>query len=143
MLLQDVDMNTVEKLGVQFLKTVCDEAGFPVDQKYKTPQLARTCVLVTSNFRIHDVLPEDLKGRNEHLAALRRRFWEVSAEAFLRVLGIKLLSRYEITQLKKAGNQDPRKLFMAWDYARDMPTGCPMRDPEHYQAMIKNAYYGG
>jgi hypothetical protein len=31
-LLQDLDHEVVEKLGVQFLKTICDEAGFPIDQ---------------------------------------------------------------------------------------------------------------
>lgn len=142
MLLQDMDMNIVEKLGIQFLKTVCDEAGFPVDQKYKTPQLARTVVLVTSNFRITDTIPEDIKGRNEHLSALRRRFWEISADSLLRILGVKLLSRYEIAQLKKAGNMDPRKLFLSWDYARDMPTGVPLREAVDFQQMVKNAYYG-
>ncbi|KAK1930062.1 hypothetical protein P3T76_014296 [Phytophthora citrophthora] len=48
-LLQDLDHDCVEKLGVQFLKTICDEAGFPIDQKYKACQLARTTVLVSSN----------------------------------------------------------------------------------------------
>ncbi|KAF0683640.1 Aste57867_24312 [Aphanomyces stellatus] len=51
-ILEDLDMDNVEKLTVQFLKTICDEAGFPIDQKYKTPQLAPTTVLVTSQYSI-------------------------------------------------------------------------------------------
>lgn len=143
MLLQDVDHAVVEKLGVQFLKTVCDEAGFPVDQKYKTPQLARTTVLVTSNFTLGDVMPDDMRGRNENMAALTRRFWIVKVNDLLRALSIKMLSRYELTQLKKEGNQDPAKLFLSWDYLRDVPTGEPLAKPEELQAMIKQLYYGG
>jgi len=162
-LLQDVDHQTVEKLGVQFLKTICDEAGFPIgrlivtqlgphfitynryfipDQKYKTPQLTRTTALVSSNFGISDVLPEDMKGRNENLAALHRRFYEINVNDFLRLLGVKLLSKYEIKGLKLSGNQDPRKLFMSWDYLRNIPTGDPLPTAEELQQTVKNAYYG-
>ena len=72
-LLQDVDHQSIEKLGIQFFKSICDEAGYPIDKKYQTPQIVRLCVLVTSNFSISEVVPEDLKGRRESLAALRRR----------------------------------------------------------------------
>ena len=67
--LEDLDHEAVEKLSINFLKTLCDEAGFPIDQKYKTPQLVRSTILVTSNFTIDDVLPEDMPGRRENLAA--------------------------------------------------------------------------
>lgn len=141
-LLQDVDHQTIEKLGVQFFKSICDEAGYPIDQKYKTPQICRLCVLVSSNFSIGDVLPEDLKGRNENLGALRRRFFEVNIRDLLPVLGLKLISKYEINQLKKAGNTDPTKLFMSWDYLRDAPTGEPLKEPSYYQEVIRTKYYG-
>lgn len=141
-LLQDLDYATVEKLGVQFLKTICDEAGFPIDQKYKSCQLVRTTVLVSSNFSLSDVLPEDMKGRNENLSALRRRFFEVNIRDFLRLLGLKLLSKYEIKGLKLRGNQDPRKLFMTWDYLRDIPTGEPIPQTAVLQQLVKDAYYG-
>lgn len=140
-LLQDVDHMAFEKLGTQFFKSICDEAGYPIDQKYKTPQICRLVVLVTSNFKIGDVLPEDLKGRNENLAALRRRFYEIEVERFLQFLGLKLLSKYEICQLKKSGNTDPRKLFMSYDYLRDTPTGEPLKDAEYYQELVKSQYY--
>nr|WMB57093.1 NS1 [Rhinopithecus-associated parvovirus] len=141
-LCQDVDHNVMEKLGVQFFKSICDEAGYPIDQKYKTPQICRLVVLVSSNFNIHDVLPEDLKGRNENLTALRRRFFEINIKDLLPVLGLKLLPKYEIQQLKKEGNTDPTKLFMDWDYLRDTPTGEPIKSAEHYQQLVKDKYYG-
>lgn len=142
MLLQDVDHATVEKLGVQFLKTICDEAGFPVDQKYKTPQLARTTVLVTSNFTLEEVVPEDMKGRVENLNALKRRFWHVHVGDMLRALGLKVLSKYELAALKRVGNNDPRKCFIPWDYLRDCPLGEPLKEAEEYAAILRDKYYG-
>ena len=112
-----------------------------MDQKYKTPQIERLTILITSNFQIHDVLPEDIPGRRENLQAIQRRFFQVNIYSLLRTLGIKLLSKYEITQLKKQGNTDPKAIFMSWDYLRDIPTGDPLKEPEAYQQMIKDAYY--
>lgn len=140
-LLQDVDHGVVERLGPQFFKSICDEAGYPIDQKYKTPQIERLCVLITSNFTIGDVLPEDMKGRRENLAAIQRRFFQVNIRDLLPVLGLKMISKYEIAQLKRAGNVDPKALFMSWDYLRDAPTGDPLKEPEHYQQVIKDHYY--
>ena len=140
-LLQDVDHNSVERLGVQFFKSICDEAGYPIDQKYETPQIVRLCILITSNFTIEDVLPEDMKGRRENLAALTRRFFMVNIRDLLPILGLKLLPKYEIQQLKKAGNTDPTKIFMTWDYLRDCPAGEPIKEPEHYQAIVREKYY--
>ena len=140
-LLQDVDHGTVERLGAQFLKSICDEAGYPVDQKYKTPQIERLTVLITSNFTIRDVMPEDMPGRRENLQAMERRFFIVNIRDLLPVLGLKLLSKYEITQLKKAGNTDPSAIFMSWDYLRDAPTGDALKTATEYQQIIKDHYY--
>lgn len=141
-LLQDVDHQSMEKLGVQFFKSICDEAGYPIDQKYKTPQIVRLCVLVTSNFSINDVVPEELKGRRENLSALRRRFWEINIRDLLPLLGLKLLSKYEIATLKKEGNLDPSKIFITWDYLRDCPVGEPLKSAEYYQEIIRSKFYG-
>ena len=140
-LLQDVDHACVERLGVQFLKSICDEAGYPIDQKYKTPQIQRLCVLVSSNFPLAEVVPHDMPGRRENLAALQRRFFHVNIRDLLHLLGLKLLSRYEIQQLKKEGNTDPSAIFMAWDYLRDAPTGEPLKEAAYYQQLIKDAFY--
>lgn len=184
-LLQDVDHNSFEKLGTQFFKSLCDEAGYPIDQKCtctsidddegitkcypkcescvdfqlyraiydhscrysyvstdKTPQICRLTVLVSSNFHIADVVPEDLKGRNENLVALHRRFYQINIATLLQVLGLKLLNKFEINQLKKQKNTDPRKLFITWDYLRDEPMGEELKPAEHYQQIIRDKYYG-
>ena len=140
-LLQDVDHNVMDNLGVQFFKSVCDEAGYPIDAKYKTPQIARLTILISSNFTIEDVVAEEIKGRRENITALQRRFWQVNIRDLLPILGVKLLSKYEITQLKKAGNLDPRKIFLAYDYLRDVPTGLPLATAEEYQKIIKDHFY--
>lgn len=140
-LLEDLDHEAVDRLGLNFLKTICDEAGFAIDQKYKTPQLARTTVLVTSNFTIPDIIPYDQPGVEENKAALLRRFWHVNVYSVLRLLGLKLLPKFERNVLKQQGNTDSSKLFMSWDYVQDMPTGLPLKTPAEYQIMIKDAYY--
>jgi len=139
-ILEDLDHEAVERLSINFLKTICDEAGFAVDQKYKTPQLSRTTVLVTSNFEIHQIVPEG-KGIEETNAALYRRFWHVRIDNFLRLLGVKLLPRWDRTKLQREGNADPRKLFQSWDYTTDLPTCEPLKTSEEYQQIIKDAYY--
>lgn len=144
-MLEDLDHDAVDQLSTNFLKTLCDESGFPIDQKYKTPQLTRSTILVTSNFTIAQIIGQsdecNVFGREANKAALQRRFWEVNAYEFLRLLGLKLLPKYEITMLKKAGNTDPSKLFYAYDYLANVPTGLPLKKPEEYADMIKEAYY--
>lgn len=142
-ILEDLDSNNVERLGVQFLKTICDEAGFPIDQKYKTPQLTRATILVTSNQDIDNLINgcDDIKDLENTKRALRRRFLHLRVDALLRILGIKLINEYERKQLKKEGNEDPSKLFLSWNYNLDAPTGLPLKNPEEYQQMIRDFYY--
>lgn len=159
-LLEDLDYEAVDRLSINFLKTICDEAGFSIgkiscttlgprnysrtttiiDQKYKTPQLTRTTCLVTSNFTISEILTET-KGIEVTKAAFYRRFWHVCITELLRLLGIKLLPKFERNKLKKEGNDDTAKLFMGWDYLTDSPTCTPLRSPEEYQKIIKDHYY--
>lgn len=139
-MLEDLDHEGVERLSINFIKTICDEAGFAIDQKYKTPQLARTTVLVTSNFQIGDVVP-DGQGIEENKAALYRRFWHINIYALLRLLGLKLMPKFDRQQLQREGNTEPGKLFLAWDYATDLPTGLPIESPEVYQQLIKDSFY--
>lgn len=141
-MLEDLDHEAVERLSINFIKTICDEAGFAIDQKYKTPQLSRTCVLVTSNFQIGDLIPVDTGGYEENKAALLRRFWHINIYGLLRLLGLKLRPKSERNDLKKSGNSDVSKLFISWDYMVDGPTGLPLKKPEEYQEIIKNSYYG-
>jgi len=145
-MLEDLDHDAVDRLTTNFLKTLCDETGFAIDQKYKTPQLTRSSILVTSNFTISEIICQsdeaNVFGKEANKNALLRRFWSVEAKEFLRILGLKLIPKYEIQMLKKAGNTDPGKLFMSWDYLSDTPTGEPIKEPAHYSQVIKDTYYG-
>ena len=144
-ILEDLDHDAVDKLSINFIKTICDEAGFAIDQKYKTPQLARASILVTSNFTIPEVCYENGNmnphGVKENCAAIMRRFWMIRIDELLRLLGLKLLPRYELNMLKKSGNNEPGKLFIAWDYLTDMPTCQPIQGPDFYAKLIKDSYY--
>lgn len=144
-LLEDLDHDAVDKLSTNFLKTLCDEAGFPVDQKYKTPQLSRSTILVTSNFTIPDVIGNSTEsnvfGKQQNMAAILRRFWHLDIREFLRVLQLKLISTYEINMLKKEGNTDPAALFMTWNWETSTPLCEPLKTPEEYAKKIKDHYY--
>ena len=139
-MLEDLDHANVEKLGIQFLKTLCDESGFPIDQKYKTPQLTKSTILVTSNFQINDVVPEG-KGVDETKMALNRRFLHLRVDQMLKILGLKLIPAHERRQLKLAGNNDPKAIFMTYNYIHDCPTGEDVKEPEYYQDLILDIYY--
>lgn len=158
--MEDLDHEAVDRLGINFIKTVCDEAGFSVDQvsvllreaitydetlrfllqKYKTPQPARATILVTSNFTIPFIIP-DGKGIEENKAALMRRFYHVRIDAFLRFIGVKLLPKEERCKLNKDGNNDVSKLFISWDYMQDAPLCTPIQSPEFYRQAIRDIYY--
>jgi len=139
-ILEDLDHEAVQKLSINFIKTICDEAGFAVDQKYKTPQLAKTSVLVSSNFTIRDLVPEGA-GFDKNLAAICRRFWQVNIYELLRLLQLKLVPKPQIAQLKAEGNNDMSKLFMDWDYLTDSPTGKELKKPSEYQQTIRDYFY--
>lgn len=145
-MLEDLDHEAVERLSINFIKTLCDEAGFAVDQKYKTPQLSKTCVLVTSNFTIPEIIPEGKngvsKGIEQNKAALLRRFWHIRIDALLRLLHLKLLPKYDLKKLEAEGNIDSSRLFITYDYLQDRPMCTPLREPSHYQDVIRSTYYG-
>jgi hypothetical protein len=140
-MLEDLDHDAVDKLGMQFLKTICDEGGFPIDQKYKTPQLTRSTILVTSNFRLPDIVPPETKGYQVTIQALLRRFFHVRIDNLLRLLGLKLVNEFDRKRLKREGNDDVSKLFMSYDYVQDCPSGLPLEDPEHYRQLILDSFY--
>jgi replication-associated recombination protein RarA len=142
-MLEDLDANNLEKLGIQFLKTICDEAGFPIDQKYKTPQLTRTTILVTSNSDIDMCLNsmDDVKDMESTKNALKRRFFQIRIDELKRLLGIKMISDYERKALRKEGNEDQSKLFLDWNYRLDCPTGLPLKNTEQYREIIRDFYF--
>lgn len=142
-MLEDLDSNNLEKLGVQFLKTICDEAGFPIDQKYKTPQLTRATVLITSNQDLDSLVNcvDDLKCIEVTKSALKRRFLQIRVDQLQRLLNVKLINEYERKMLKKEGNEDSAKLYLDWNYHLESPTGLPLKKPEEYQELIRQFYY--
>lgn len=139
-MLEDMDHEAVKTLTINFLKTVCDEAGFPVDQKYKTPQLARTTVLVSSNFTIRDLVPEGA-GFDQNLTAISRRFWQIQIYELLRLLQLKLVPKVQLNELKKVGNNDMSKVFIDYDYLTNTPTGKKVKEPIEYQQIIRDYFY--
>lgn len=139
-MLEDLDHEAVDKLSINFLKTICDEAGFAIDQKYKTPQLARTTVLVSSNFTLQDVVPEG-PGYHQNLPAIARRFWQIKIYELLRLLQLKLVDKATRAELKKEGNTDMSKLFLDWDYVTDVPTGKQLKQPMEYQQLIRDYFF--
>lgn len=140
-ILEDLDHNAVQKLDLNFIKTICDESGFSYDRKYKTAELARTTVIVTSQFTIKCIIENVLAHNESQEHALRRRFWEINAYELQRILSIKLRNAYELKMLKKEGNEDPSKCFMPWNYAEDMPSLRPMPTVEEAQQLVRDAYY--
>lgn len=139
-IMEDLDHEAVERLSINFIKTICDPQGFAIDQKYKSCQLATTSVLVTSNFTISDVVP-DTKGVEANKAALLRRFFHLRIDKLLQLLQLKIIPKWDQKKLKAEGNNDYGKLFITWDYITDRPLCTPIQAPEYYQKLIKDYYY--
>lgn len=142
-MLEDLDHEACERLGINFIKTICDEAGFPIDQKYKTPQLIQATCLVTSNFTINEILSQQERpvGLEENLPALLRRFYHVRIDELLRLLQLKLIPKWDRIKLQKEGNSDSSKLFMTYDYVADTPMCVPVKTPDAYQETIRDHFY--
>nr|UQB76434.1 nonstructural protein [Flumine parvovirus 12] len=142
-LLEDLDHAAVENLGLNFIKTMCDESGFTFDQKYKAGQRSVTTVLISSQFDIANILDHLDKQIEigEQGKALRRRFMEIHSNDLQRLLGIKLKNRYELGLLKQSGNTEVSKCYYAWNYVENMPSLRAIPSPEECQALIREAYY--
>lgn len=142
-MLEDLDHQAVDRLGMNFLKTICDEAGFPIDQKYKTPQMIKAICLVTSNFTINEILSQQERpvGLSQNLPAMLRRFYHVRIDELLRLLELKLIPKWDRIKLQKEGNNDASKLFMTYDYVADVPKCEALKTPQDYQEVIRNHFY--
>lgn len=142
-ILEDLDHQAVDRLGINFIKTLCDEAGFPIDQKYKTPQMIKTTVLVTSNFTINQLVAqqEHTAGLEQNIAALLRRFMHIRIDALFQLLGLKLIPKWDRVKLQKDGNTDLSRLFITWDYISDTPLCTEVKEPTYYQHLIRDYYF--
>lgn len=142
-ILEDLDYEAVDRLSINFLKTLCDKQGFAIDQKYKTPQLTRSTILVTSNFSIPELLEasDDRCGLEITKVAILRRFFHVRIDNFLRLLNLKMVPKWDQKKLQEEGNNDLAKLFVTWDYVSDSPMCEPVKTPAYYQTLIKEQFY--
>ena len=86
-------------------------------------------------------MPSTGPGMDETKVAMHRRFLQVNVWDLLKLLRLKLLNKYELNLLKKRGNTDPSAIFFEFDWLRNCPTGEPVKDPEHYQQLILDAFY--
>lgn len=132
-MLEDLDHEAIMLLKIQFMKTLCDEAGFCVDQKFKSCQLHRTSVLVTSNFNIRSLVPDGI-GHEESYMALKRRFKEICIHDLLVDLGIKMVSAEQRRLNRKLGSEDC--IFERYDWKNHVHVEEPMYTPEELQARL-------
>lgn len=103
-LINDLDLCGMSRLGVDHLKELCDPQGFNANKKYAGGDVINpSLVIVTSNFTIGDCLQPDMPGRHEQIIALRRRFRMVLADDFIRENGVVMCTKEEIEYSKKVG----------------------------------------
>lgn len=109
-LINDLDLQGMSRLGIDHLKELCDPQGFNANKKYAGGDVINpSLVIITSNFAMGDCLQPDMPGRHEHLIALRRRFRMVDADTFIRENGLMLCSKEEIEFAKRVGLWDDFK----------------------------------
>lgn len=105
--LNDLDIQGLKALGIQHLKELCDPQGFNANVKYAGGEIINpTKIVVTSNFRIEEVVPPQTPGVEQQRNALRRRFREVDIRRFLDEQGLMLVSPAEVELAKSCGLWD-------------------------------------
>lgn len=139
--MEDVDPETFDRLGIQFFKTICDERGYPIDQKYKSPQPIKINAIISSNHSIKECISADTVGYEVTAAALERRYWQINIFDLLKLLNLKLLSKKELMWMKKCGNEDAAACFLTWDYINNGPLGEHLKTPEEYRSILRDYYY--
>lgn len=101
--LNDLDIQGMRELGIQHLKELCDPQGFNANVKYAGGEIINpSLVVVTSNFKIEDVVPPQTPGVEVQRNALRRRFRQVEISRFLRERSLMLVSKEEIELAKSS-----------------------------------------
>lgn len=122
-LINDLDIIGMSRLGCDHLKELCDPQGFNANKKYAGGEVINpSLVIVTSNFTISECLQPDMPGRHEQTIALRRRLRMVSADEFIREQGLMLCSPSEVEFAKQSGLWNDHKykcLFKPIQYAND------------------------
>lgn len=116
--LEDVGPEAFENIGMEQLKQWADPShGYTVSMKYGAPIYGVTLpIVVTSNYRPSQLLPDDLKYPTTELFALERRFEVIHIDELLNREGIRLRRKSELIALRKAKNADFSAVF---EYTRD------------------------
>lgn len=111
--LEDIGPEAFENLGMEQLKQWADPShGYTVSMKYGAPIYGVTLpLIVTSNYRPSQLLPDDLKYPTTELQALERRFEVVSIAQLLERENLKLRPKSELVALRKAKNADFGAVF--------------------------------
>lgn len=111
--LEDIGPEAFENLGMEQLKQWADPShGYTVSMKYGAPIYGVTLpLIVTSNYRPSQLLPDDLKYPTTELQALERRFEVVSITQLLERENLKLRPKSELVALRKAKNADFGAVF--------------------------------
>lgn len=111
--LEDIGPEAFENIGMEQLKQWADPShGYTVSMKYGAP-IYGVCLplIVTSNYRPSQLLPDDLKYPTTELHALERRFEIVSITDLLQRENLKLRKKSELVALRKAKNADFGAVF--------------------------------
>jgi hypothetical protein len=111
--LEDIGPEAFENLGMEQLKQWADPShGYTVSMKYGAPIYGVTLpLIVTSNYRPSQLLPDDLKYPTTELEALTRRFEIIHIDTLLQRENLKLRRKSELVALRKAKNADFSAVF--------------------------------
>jgi hypothetical protein len=112
--LEDLGPDAFEYIGMEQLKQWSDPShGYTVSLKYGAPIYGISLPLViTSNYTPLQLLPTDQRHPMTELEALTRRFEIIHIKDLLEREGLRLRTKEEIKELKKAKNADFSKVFI-------------------------------
>lgn len=111
--LEDIGPEAFENLGMEQLKQWADPShGYTVSMKYGAPIYGVTLpLIVTSNYKPSQLLPDDMKYPTTELEALTRRFEIIHIDTLLQRENLKLRRKSELVALRKAKNADFSAVF--------------------------------
>ena len=111
--LEDIGPEAFENVGMEQLKQWADPShGYTVSMKYGAPIYGVTLpLIVTSNYKPSQLLPDDPKYPTTELEALTRRFEIIHIDTLLQRENLKLRRKSELVALRKAKNADFSAVF--------------------------------
>ena len=111
--LEDIGPEAFENVGMEQLKQWADPShGYTVSMKYGAPIYGVTLpLIVTSNYKPSQLLPDDTKYPTTELEALTRRFEIIHIDTLLQRENLKLRRKSELVALRKAKNADFSAVF--------------------------------